>query len=77
LNTIVNKYFLENNQKLVGKTVKVLVDGHNENGKTELFGYTDTNKLINFNGDESLIGKIISVKVTDAKTWSLDGEYVE
>lgn len=77
LNEIVNKYFLENNQKLVGKTVKVLVDGHNENGKTELFGYTDTNKLINFNGDESLIGKIVEVKITDAKTWSLDGEYVE
>lgn len=77
LNEIVNKYFLENNQKLVGQTVKVLVDGHNENGKTELFGYTDTNKLINFNGDESLIGKIVSVKVTEAKTWSLDGEYVE
>lgn len=77
LNEIVNKYFLENNQKLVGKTVKILVDGHNENGKTELFGYTDTNKLINFNGDESLIGKIVEVKITDAKTWSLDGEYVE
>lgn len=77
LNSIVNQYFLENNQKMVGKIVPVLVDGHNESGKTELFGYTDTNKLINFNGDESLIGKIISVKVTDAKTWSLDGELVE
>ncbi len=77
LNDIVNRYFLENNQKLIGQTVPVLVDGHNENGKTELFGYTDTNKLINFNGDDSLIGKIVSVKVTDAKTWSLDGELVE
>ncbi len=77
LNTIVNDYFLKNNQKLIGKTVPVLVDGHNENGKTELFGYTDTNKLINFNGNDSLIGKIVFVKVTNAKTWSLDGELVE
>jgi len=77
LNSIVNDYFLKNNQKLIGKTVPVLVDGHNENGKTELFGYTDTNKLINFNGNDSLIGKIVFVKVTNAKTWSLDGELVE
>ena len=77
LNEIVNKYFLENNKKLVGKTVPVLVEGKNTNGKDGLYGYTDTNKLINFNGDESLTGKIILVKVTDAKTWSLDGEIDE
>ena len=77
LNEIVNKYFLENNKKLVGKKVPVLVEGKNTNGKDGLYGYTDTNKLINFNGDESLTGKIILVKVTDAKTWSLDGEIDE
>lgn len=76
LNNLVNRYFLENNQKLIGTVVSVLVDGHNESGKTELFGYTDTNKLINFDGDTSLIGKIVSVEVTDAKTWSLDGKLI-
>lgn len=77
LNQVVNQFFLENNQKLVGTVVPVLVDGHNENGKTELFGYTDTNKLINFDGDDSLIGKIIPVEVVEAKTWSLDGKVVK
>lgn len=77
LNEIVNKYFLENNQKLVGSIVPVLVEGKNTNGKDGLYGYTDTNKLINFSGDENLTGKIISVKVTSAKTWSLDGEICE
>lgn len=77
LNEIVNKYFLENNQKLVGSVVPVLVEGKNTNGKDGLYGYTDTNKLINFVGEESLTGKIISVKVTSAKTWSLDGEICE
>ena len=43
----------------------------------ELFGYTDTFKLINFEGDSSLIGEIVKVKVIDAKTWSLDGEIVK
>ena len=36
-------------------------------------GLIKTNKLINFNGTEDLIGQIVKVKVTDAKTWSLDG----
>ncbi len=77
LNEIVNRYFLENNQKWIGKVVPVLVEGKNTNGKDGLYGYTDTNKLINFIGNPSLAGKIVSVKVTDAKTWSLDGEIYE
>lgn len=77
LNEVVNKYFLENNQKLIGSIVPVLVEGKNTNGKDGLYGYTDTNKLINFSGNENLTGKIVSVKVTDAKTWSLDGEICE
>lgn len=77
LNQLVNQYFLENNQKKVGNIEKVLVEGKNENGKTDLYGYTETNKLINFNGSSNTIGKIIDVKVTDAKTWSLDGEICE
>ena len=77
LNEIVNKYFLENNEKLIGKTVKVLVEGVNTNGREGLYGYTDTNKLINFSGCKELTGRIIDVKVTSAKTWSLDGEIDE
>ena len=77
LNERLNKYFLESNERLVGEVVKVLVDGKNSTNKTVLFGYTENNKLINFNGSEELIGKIVSVKVVDAKTWSLDGELVD
>ena len=76
LNAVVNKYFLENNKKLVCKEFPVLVEGISSK-KNELFGYTDTFKLINFEGDSSLIGEIVKVKVIDAKTWSLDGEIVK
>ena len=77
MNEVVNKYFLENNEKLVGSVVPVLVEGKNTNGREGLYGYTDTNKLINFEGDDNLTGKIVDVKVTAAKTWSLDGEICE
>ena len=72
LNEHLNKYFLVSNKNMLDKIVDVLVEGRNEKGK--LYGYTDTLKLINFDGHDSLIGEIIKVKVTDAKTWSLDGE---
>ena len=72
LNEHLNKYFLISNKNMMDKIVDVLVEGRNEKGK--LFGYTDTLKLINFEGEDSLIGQIIKVKVIDAKTWSLDGE---
>ena len=77
LNEVVNKYFLENNKKLEGSIVPVLVEGLSE--KSDMYyGYTDTNKLINFNcSKEVKVGDIVNVKVTSAKTWSLDGELVE
>ena len=75
LNEIVNKYSLESNKKLLGKIVEVLVIGKSEKDDSKVYGYTDTMKLVNIAGDENLIGKIIPVKITDAKSFSLDGEY--
>ena len=75
LNGLVNKYSLESNKKLLGKTVEVLVIDKSEKDDSKVYGYTDTMKLVNINGDKNLIGKIIPVKITDAKSFSLDGEY--
>lgn len=76
LNELINEYALINNKKLINREVNVLVEGFSEKNNNLLMGYTESNKLINFKGDKSLIGKIVKVKVTSAKTWSLDGEYV-
>jgi len=77
LNEVVNKYFLENNKKLENTIVPVLVEGVSEK-KGMYFGYSDTNKLINFSSSNELeVGSIVDVKITSAKTWSLDGEVVE
>lgn len=75
LNELVNKYALENNKKLENKTVKVLIEGENEKGS--LMGYTETNKLVNVKGPKEIIGKIVKVKINEAKTWSLNGEYIK
>ena len=76
LNELINNYSLESNQKMLNKTYKVLVEGISTK-EDMVYGYTETNKLINFKGDSSLIGKIVSVKIVDAKSFSLDGEIVE
>ena len=77
LNEVVNKYFLENNKKLEGSILPVLVEGES-NKKNMYYGYSDTNKLINFTSkDKVSVGDIVNVKINSAKTWSLDGEKVK
>ena len=74
LNEVVNKYFLENNKKLEGEVLKVLVEGISDK-KNMYYGYSETNKLINFTCKRKLMpGDIVDVKIISAKTWSLDGE---
>ena len=74
LNELVNKYSLEANKKYVGKSTKVLVEGISEKDQNKAFGYTETMKLVNIIGGKDYIGQIVDVKITDAKSFSLDGE---
>ena len=77
LNDVINKYAKEANDKLVGKVVKVLLENVSEKDTNMLAGYTDTMKLVNVKADKKYIGKIVDVKILEAKTWSLDGEINE
>lgn len=77
LNEVVNEKALKQNQKYLDTVVEVLVDGVSKKDDNMLTGYTKHNKLINFKGNKESIGKIVKVKVTEAKTWALKGEEVE
>lgn len=77
LNKLVNHYSLKSNQKLLNKIVDVLIMGENEKDKNKLYGYTDTMKMVNVIGTHDIIGKIVKVKITASKSFSLDGEYVK
>ncbi len=76
LNELVNDGYLRGNLRFDNKIVKVLVDGVSKNSDEILAGYTENNKLVNFKGNEDLIGKIVEVRITEVKTWSLKGEQV-
>lgn len=77
LNEKVNYYSKKANDSYLGKIVPVLLEGISEKDSSMLAGYTDTMKLVNVKGDISNIGNIVNVKITDVKTWSMDGEIVE
>ena len=73
LNDKINDYSLMNNQKLINQTVKVLIEDNSEKGKNKVFGYTDTMKLVNVTADKAIIGQIVDVEITEAKSFSLNG----
>lgn len=76
LNELINEYSLKHNKEYEGKIVKVLVTGISEKDENMVCGYTETMKLVNIEGALEDIGKIIDVKITSAKSFSLDGKKI-
>lgn len=74
LKKLVESQIKENNQKYVGTVQKVLVEGQSKNNSNMLTGRTDTNKVVNFEGDSNLIHKIIDLKIVSEHMWYLKGE---
>lgn len=71
-----NEISKRKNEAYVGRVEKILVDGISKNNGNTLSGRCASSKIVNFKGDKSLIGKYINVKITEAHTWSLNGEIV-
>lgn len=70
------KHIEEYSKEMVGNVYDVLVDGPSKNDPAMMSGYTETNKLVHFKGDETMVGSIIKVKITESHTYSLIGEVV-
>jgi len=77
LNALVNEISAKKLKEYEGKVVEVLVEGESKNNPEVLAGYTEKSKLVNFKAPKSVIGQLVKVKVTKAKTWTLNGEMVE
>ena len=74
LKALVESQIAENNQKYVGTIQKVLVEGTSKNNDDMLTGRTDSNKVVIFEGDKSLIGKMAEIKIVSEHMWYLKGE---
>ncbi|MFA7163593.1 MAG: tRNA (N6-isopentenyl adenosine(37)-C2)-methylthiotransferase MiaB [Caldicoprobacterales bacterium] len=62
------------NDAYIGKVKEVLVEGRSKTNDKVLTGRTRENKIVNFLADEKVIGQLIRVKITKARSWSLEGE---
>lgn len=74
----VNRCSAKKNSEYLGKIVTVMVDGPSKNDAGAWSGRTDTFKLVNFTSEEPLTeGQMVSVRITETKTFSLDGKKVD
>ncbi|MBR3002955.1 MAG: tRNA (N6-isopentenyl adenosine(37)-C2)-methylthiotransferase MiaB [Clostridia bacterium] len=74
LKALYESYIEEQNQKYIGTTQKILVEGESKNNPEMLTGRTDSNKVVVFEGDKSLINTIINVKIISQHMWYLKGQ---
>ncbi len=77
LNELQYNLALEINRKFENQVVEVLVEGQSKTNPQKLTGRTRTNRIVIFEGPEDTIGRLVSVKITEAKTFNLWGDLVE
>ena len=74
LQAVINQNIKEISEERVGTVQRLLVEGLSKRDGSELMGRTECNRVVNFPGNERLIGQMVDVRVTEAKTYTLRGE---
>ncbi len=74
LQEIQREITLQRNQEREGRLEEVLVEGRSKQSPQDMTGRTRTNKIVNFEGDLSMVGKLVLVEITKAYPHSLRGE---
>jgi tRNA-2-methylthio-N6-dimethylallyladenosine synthase len=69
----INIISAEKNKAMVGKKLKVLVEGKSKTREELFTGRTEGNKLVNFTSSKDVAGQIADVLITDSTTFSLTG----
>ena len=76
LNMIVNEEVEKRNKKYLNTIQEILIEGKSQRNENRLTGRTRGNRIVNFDGHNDLIGKLVNVKITEIKPWALFGEIV-
>ena len=74
LKALVEGIIDKNNKKYIGSVQKVLVEGVSKNNENMLTARTDSNKVVVFEGNKDLIGKMIDINITEDHLWYLQGK---
>jgi len=76
LNQVQYQIATEINQSMQDSIKEVLVEGPSKTNPEKLTARTRTNQIVIFSGPKDLIGQLINVRITEARTFSLFGELV-
>ena len=76
LQAVINQNIKDISLERVGTVQRLLVEGESKRGNGELMGRTECNRVVNFPGQERLVGQMIDVQITEAMTYTLRGEVV-
>ena len=71
-----NRISNEKHKQYIGTVQRCLVDGESDDSRNNLNARTPGNRLVHLNGDLSLIGQYVDIKITDCSTWALFGELI-
>ncbi len=74
LNEVQYQIAREANRQLENQAVEVLVEGQSKTDSERLTGRTRTNRIVVFEGEKHLVGKLLQVVVREARTFTLYGE---
>lgn len=69
-----NRISRETNEALVGQVVEVLVEGASKANPEMSTGRTRNNKLVHFPRGGEKEGEMLSIKITQGRTWDLFGK---
>ena len=74
LKELVEQQISENNKQYIGKIEQILVEGTSKNNEELLTGRTNSNKVVIFEGNKELIGKVVDIRIISEHQWYLKGE---
>ena len=66
-----------NNEKMIGKVYKVLVEGKSKNNDKLYTGRTSQNKVVIFEADEKDIGRLKNIIIDSQHLWYLKGRIID
>ena len=76
LKELVESQMKESNEKYIGTIQKILVEGTSKTNKELYTGRTETNKVVVFEGNNEIIGKIAECEITKNCLWYLQGKII-
>jgi len=72
----INQQSRKISQQMVGSIQRILMEGMSKKNTAEFFGRTDNNRVVNLSCNPDLIGRFVTVRITEARSHTLRGEII-